>query len=184
MLTQDDVPNFDFMERHSELIRSKAINGAVIIESMISEILINFIGTDQTREIISKNLFSDVLTFDQKIILFNSLNKKKLFKPSVENKTLNSDLVYVKALRNYMAHSILFNDDNEVRRDNKKELFFVAFTQRENDKKIQVNLYSNEYNLEKNIFSYHFLIEVFNRATDELLEILEWTKSRNRDSEE
>ena len=180
MLTQNDVPNYEFMEQHSELIRSKAINGAVIMESMISEILTNFFGTNDTREIISKNLFSDVLTFDQKINLFNSLNKNNLFEPTAGSKTLNSDLVYVKMFRNYMAHSILFNDANEVRRNDKKELFYIAFTQREKNKKIQVNLYSKDYNLEKNIFSYNFLVEIVNRSTKELLDILEWLKTKKQ----
>lgn len=184
MLTQDDIPNYQFMEQHAELIRSKAINGAVILESIISEILTNFIGTSETKEILSKNLFSDVLTFDQKINLFNSLNKAKIFEPIVENKTINSDLVYVKAFRNYMAHSILLNGEEEVRRLDKKEIYFIAFTQREKNKKIQVNLYSKDYNLEKNIFSYNFLVEIFNRTTNDLISVLNWIKNKNRKVEE
>ena len=179
MLTQDDVPNYQFMEQHEELVRSKAINGAVILESMLSEILTNFIGTTETKDILSKNLFSDVLTFDQKINLFNSLNKAKVFEPIVGNKIINSDLVYVKTFRNYMAHSILLNNEEEVRRPDKKELYFIAFTQREKNKKIQVNLYNQEYNLEKNVFSYNYLVEIFNRTTKDFLSVLSWLDKRN-----
>ena len=177
MFTQDDLPNFEFMERHAELIRSKAINGAVIVESIVSEILTNFIGTEETKQILSKNLFSDVLTFDQKINLFNSLNKAKVFEPIANNKTINSDLVYIKTFRNYMAHSMLLNGLEEVRREDKKELYFVAFTQREKNKRIQVNLYSKDSDLNKNIFSYNFLVEIFNRTPDDLISVVNWLKS-------
>ena len=177
MFTQDDLPNFEFMERHAELIRSKAINGAVIVESIVSEILTNFIGTEETEQILSKNLFSDVLTFDQKINLFNSLNKAKVFEPIANNKTINSDLVYIKTFRNYMAHSMLLNGLEEVRREDKKELYFVAFTQREKNKRIQVNLYSKDSDLNKNIFSYNFLVEIFNRTPDDLISVVNWLKS-------
>ena len=91
--------------------RCQIIDSAVISETLISEILTELISTTKTRNPIKKHLFTNRLTFEIKIDLFNSLNKNKAFEPHMSDTSINKDLVYIRKLRNLMAHSRIDTSD-------------------------------------------------------------------------
>ena len=82
-----NAQNYLAMMERAKDFRFVAIDSAITIESLISTILTEFLGTVSTKETLQKHLFSDVLTFEKKIVLFSSLNKKRLFEPTIEDKT-------------------------------------------------------------------------------------------------
>lgn len=169
--------NYLILVERAKDFRFIAIDSAITIESMISAILIKFISTDSTKETLEKHLFSDVLTFEKKIILFSSFNKKKLFYPTIEDKNLNSNLDYIKILRNLMAHSVLHTGENIINNFNKKEMKFISFTEK-NNKEIIVKFYEPNDEPEKLIFSHNVLIKKCNETFKSLSSILEWMEEK------
>ncbi len=167
----------EIMER-AKNFRFIAIDTAITIESIISGILIKFLSTDSTKETLEKHLFSDVLTFEKKVVLFSSFNKKKLFKPTIYDKNLNNNLAYIKVLRNLMAHSVLHTDKNTINNFNKKEIKFISFTEK-NNKEIIVKFYETNDEPEKLIFSHNVLVKKCNDTLDSLFAILNWLEEKN-----
>jgi hypothetical protein len=160
--------------------RFLAIEAAIDIETIISDILINFIGNEETKDVLGKYLFSDAITFERKVILFNSLNKKKLFQNINENKTLNGDIDYIKNLRNLMAHSKLDTQKETINTSNGIDVKFISFTEK-NNKEITVK-FNNEMSdePEKLIFCYNVLIKKYNDTTDALISVQKWISEKNR----
>ena len=170
--------NYLAMMEKAKDFRFTAIDSAITIESLISAILIEFLGTESTRETLEKHLFSDVLTFEKKIVLFSSLNKRKLFEPTIENKDLNNNLAYIKLLRNLMAHSALHTDKEVINNFNNREMKFISFTEK-NNKEIIVKFYEMTDEPEKLIFSYNVLVKRFNETFEALDSILKWVVNKN-----
>lgn len=169
--------NYLVMMERAKDFRFVAIESAITIESMISSILIKFISTESTKETLEKHLFSDVLTFEKKIVLFSSLNKKKLFEPTIDDKNLNSNLAYIKVLRNLMAHSALHTDKNVINNFNQKEMKFISFTEK-NNKEIIVKFYEMNDEPEKLIFSHSVLVKKCNETFESLSSILAWMEEK------
>lgn len=171
--------NYLAMIEKAKDFRFIAIDRAITIESIISAILIEFLSTDTTKETLEKHLFSDVLTFEKKIVLFSSFNKKKLFEPTIENKDLNNNLTYIKLLRNLMAHSLLHTDKNVINNFNHREMKFISHTEK-NNKEIIVKFYEKTDEPEKLIFSYNVLVRKCNETLNALSSILEWIENKNK----
>jgi hypothetical protein len=169
--------NYLAMMERAKDFRFMAIDSAITIESLISSILIEFLGTESTKETLQKHLFSDVLTFEKKIVLFSSLNKKKLFEPTIENKNLNNDLAYIKLLRNLMAHSALHTDKDQINNFNQREMKFISFTEK-NNKEIKVKFYEMTDEPEKLIFSHNVLAKKCNATFEALGLILKWVEDK------
>lgn len=169
--------NYISILEKANLFRFKAIESAIQIEAILSENLIDFLSNESTRESIEKHLFSDAVTFDRKLILFNSFNKRHLFKPTAENTTINNDLIYIQKLRNYMAHSVLNTTDEAIMSYNEKEISFISFTEK-GKKEVTVQFYEKTDNPDKLIFSYNVLVDKYNRASDNLASIQHWLKSK------
>lgn len=170
--------NYLAMMEKAKDFRFVAIDSAITIESLISTILIEFLGTVSTKETLQKHLFSDVLTFEKKIVLFSSLNKKKLFEPTIEDKNLNNNLTYIKLLRNLMAHSVLHTDKDAINNFNQREMKFISFTEK-NNKEIKVKFYEMNDEPEKLIFSHNVLVKKCNETFEALSSILEWIENKN-----
>lgn len=168
--------NYNSIVEKANLFRFRAIESAIQIEAILSENLIDFLSNESTRKSIEKHLFSDAVTFDRKVILFNSFNKLHLFKPTAENTTLNNDLIYIQKLRNYMAHSVLNTTEEAVMAYNEREISFISFTEK-GKKEVIVQFYEKTDNPEKLIFSYNVLVDKYNRASDNLTSIQHWLKS-------
>ena len=174
-----DINNENYLEMRERAkdFRFIAIDSAITIESLISAILIKFLSTNNTRETLEKHLFSDVLTFEKKVVLFSSFNKKKLFEPTINDKELNNNLAYIKVLRNLMAHSELHTDKDVINNFNKKELKFISFTEKSN-KEIIVKFYEMSDEPEKLIFSHNVLIKKCNDTLNSLFAILNWLEEK------
>ena len=175
----ENINNENYLEmvQRAKDFRFMAIDSAITIESIISTILIKFLSTDSTKETLEKHLFSDVLTFEKKVILFSSFNKKKLFEPTIYDKNLNNNLAYIKVLRNLMAHSALHTDRNVINNFNKKEIKFISFTEK-NNKEIIVKFYEMSDDPEKLIFSHNVLVKKCNDTIDSLFSILNWLEKK------
>ncbi|WP_163712669.1 hypothetical protein [Mangrovibacterium lignilyticum] len=116
------------LETISSNIRSSIIDRTITIEAIISELLINLLSTEKTRQSIDKYLFSDTLTFDQKIKLFNSLRKANIFDFHGNGKDIGKNLDFIKNLRNTMAHSMLNSSDEFLEKTDLKTIEYVSFT--------------------------------------------------------
>ena len=78
-MTQEQYENLTKLENAANDYRTRVISTAISVELMISQILINFFGfTKDVKDSVNTYLFSDTLTFEKKISLFNSLHKKNL----------------------------------------------------------------------------------------------------------
>lgn len=164
--------NFDLIERNVKEFRYVAIENAILIESMISTILTNFLGTNSTRKVLSKHLFSDAITFEKKVILFSALNNEKVFEPTIGDKELNRNLDYIKKLRNLMAHSQTDTSSETINKLNNNEQRFFSYTQKgEIEIVIKFNFDTSD-DPKNNIYSYNVLIEKINKTTDALLRII------------
>lgn len=174
-----DINNENYLEmiERAKDFRFIAIDSAITIESIISAILIKFLSTNSTRETLEKHLFSDVLTFEKKVVLFSSFNKKKLFEPTINDKNLNNNLAYIKLLRNLMAHSELHTDKNAINNFNQKEMKFISFTEK-NNKEIIVKFYETSDEPEKLIFSHNVLVKKCNDTFNSLFAILNWLEEK------
>jgi hypothetical protein len=170
-LTEKQKKNLIDIEKYAEMVRFRSIESAIIVERLISNILVEFIGNEKTKKSLEKHLFYDTLTFDQKINLFNSLNKAKFFYNNY-NKELNSDLVKMKVIRNYMAHSMIYTDNEFLERYNGREIQFKSYTSREMISNITFKIYENEDDVDNLIFSLNAVILRFNRVYDWLNKIL------------
>lgn len=148
--------------------RVEVLNIAVNAEFLISQILINFFGTrEEVKSSVRKYLFSDTLTFEKKINLFNSLHKKEVFIDST--KEVRSDLMYLKKLRNYMAHSELaFNFKEYEKESDQNFLTFISFNERKGEEIIRVNLEGVEEDPDRNIFSRYILYKKQNNLRKKL----------------
>lgn len=152
--------------------RFDVIDSAITIEAAISQILIDTLATEKTRKSIDKYLFSDTLTFDKKITLFNSFLKDKVFDQIELSKTLSGDLVYIKNLRNLMAHSILDTSVEFMDIYNNTHVKFKSYTDK-GIKDIIVMFYDKTDNAEQNIYSHHVLTQKINDSIDSLDRIQE-----------
>ncbi|MFV8441857.1 hypothetical protein [Flavobacterium sp. LB2P44] len=162
-------------EKYSELmndvkiLRSTVVEFAITIEQIISEILIDYIGTQSTKNILEKHLFSDVLDFDKKISLFNALNKNSLL-PKVEDGYKVADkLLYIKMLRNYMAHCSIHNSVDFIDNYNRECIEFGSFTQRDEHVIIKVYLGKNIEDLKSKIYSAELYYETCKSVINHLL---------------
>jgi hypothetical protein len=123
-------------------LRYKVIEFAITIENIISEILIDFIGTEKTKNILEKHLFSDVITFEKKICLFNALNKKNLIPKTKKVNEISSSIGYIKNLRNFMAHCSIHAPDGFIDNYRGEFLEFTSFTQK--DEQVIVKVYKKK----------------------------------------
>ncbi len=157
--------------------RFRAIEAAVQFEMFISEILIDFLGTEDIKEILRKSLFSDATTFDRKVILFNAFFKKGLFPTIANDKFIPADLDYMKNLRNFMAHSSLKTTKEAINEHDGREIQFVSFKER-GDKEITFRLYDMEDNPEERIFSYNAMTVRYNRTSNSLMNYVNEIQSK------
>lgn len=148
-------------------IRFDIIDSAISIETSISQILIDTLATEKTRKSIDKYLFSETLTFDNKVTLFNSFVKDKVFDKEKINKTLGGDLEYIKKLRNLMAHSMLDTSVEFMDIYNDTYIRFKSFTQK-GIIDITVNFHDTTENINENTYSHKVLIEKINKSIDTL----------------
>lgn len=150
-----NVNNANKLKQWSDNYRSEVITLSVFVEMQISQILTELFGTnDQIKYSVQTYLFSDTLTFEKKINLFNSLHKGKVFVNS--DKSMRSDLKYLIKIRNFMAHSQLaFNDLEDLDHYDLSYLQFVSFTERNGEVDIRINISNKEENPDKNVFSIH-----------------------------
>lgn len=170
-LTENQKKNLIEVEKFSEMIRFRSIESAIIVERLISDILIKFLSNEKTKESLEKHLFYDTLSFDQKINLFNSLNKAKAF-DNTFNKELNADLVKMKIIRNYMAHSMIYTDNEFLERYNGREIEYKSYTSRNMVSNIIFRIYDHEDDVENLIFSYNAVINRFKRVFNWLNQML------------
>lgn len=147
------------LKQWSDNYRSEIITLSVFVEMQISQILTELFGTnDKIKYSVKTYLFSDTLTFEKKINLFNSLHKGNVFVNS--DKSTRSDLKYLIKIRNFMAHSQLaFNDLDDLDHYDLSYLQFVSFTERNGEVDIRINTGNKEENPDKNVFSIHGFIE-------------------------
>ena len=133
-------------------LRSTVVEFAITIESIISEILIDFLGNDSTKSIFEKHLFSDVLAFDKKISLFNALYKDLLPKEE-SNINIPETLNYIKMLRNYMAHCSIHAPEGFIDNYEGEMIEFGSFTQKEEH--VVIKVYKSEVveDMKKKIYS-------------------------------
>lgn len=171
-LTEEHKIKLVEIDKFSTMARFNSIEKAIVIERMISNILVNYLGNEQSKRSLEKYLFYDTLTFDQKINLFNSLNKAKVFNATKNNELLNSDLVKLKTIRNYMAHSMVYNDIDFLNKYDGKEIKFKSYTSKNMVSDITFRIYDKEDNVEKLIFSYNAHVARIQRIVDSLDDIL------------
>ena len=169
-LTEKQIDALRKIKSLSHLVRYRAIDGAIIIERMISNALVNCLGNEKTKKSLEKYLFYDTLTFDQKINLYNSLNKAGAFN-SEDNKELNSDLVKVKTVRNYMAHSIEHNKKSFLDKYDGSEIMFKSFTSKNMISLIKFRIYDENEDMDNLIFSFKALDLRIDRIIKSLEEI-------------
>ena len=151
-------------------LRSTVVEYAITIENIISEILIDFLGNDSTKSIFEKHLFSDVLAFDKKIMLFNALYKDLL--PKTETKiNIPETLGYVKMLRNYMAHCSIHAPDVFIDNYTGEWIEFGSFTQK--DEHVVVKVYKSKIDedMKKRIYSSELFYEKCKIVIEELLSL-------------
>jgi hypothetical protein len=152
------------------ILRSTVIEYAITIEQIISEILIDYIGNNLTKNILEKHLFSDALNFDQKITLFNALNKDLLPKVKSELKVGNK-LLYIKKLRNFMAHCSIHAPNNFIDNYDGQLIEFGSFTQKEEH--VIVKVYIGKIAEDEKLKTYNseLFYETCKSVIDHLLEI-------------
>jgi|GEM_PF-5803259 len=150
-----NVNNANKLKQWSDNYRSEVITLSVFVEMQISQILTELFGTnDKIKYSVKTYLFSDTLTFEKKINLFNSLHKGKVFLN--DEKTMRSDLKYLIKIRNFMAHSQLaFNNLEDLDNYDMSYLQFVSFTERNGEVDIRINISDKDENPDKNVFSIH-----------------------------
>lgn len=170
--------NFDLIEKDVKEFRYVVIENAILIESMISTILTNFLGNELTKKVLHKHLFSDAITFEKKVILFSALNNEKVFAPTIGNKELNRDLDYIKKLRNLMAHSQTDISSEIINKLYKNELKFFSYTQKGEIEIVVKFNFDTSDEPQNNIYSYNVLIDKINKSTDALLQIINWLSSK------
>lgn len=151
-------------------LRSTVVEYAITIEQIISEILIDYIGNDLTKNILEKHLFSDALDFDKKIMLFNALNKKLLPKINDDYK-VNDKLGYIKSLRNFMAHCNVHTPPNFIDNYDGEFIEFGSFTQREEHVIVKVYRSKNNEDMKTKIYSAELFYETCKSVIKHLLEI-------------
>uniref|UniRef100_UPI00404B2D89 hypothetical protein n=1 Tax=Flavobacterium sp. TaxID=239 RepID=UPI00404B2D89 len=167
-LTKEDYSDY---ERMTYECRSRSIDAAISVENIISEILIRLFGTEKTKTSIEKYLFSDSLTFDAKIKLFNSLKKNNVFDELINDKFISDDLSYLQKVRNYMAHSSQLINSEILNSYNQKEVHFVSFTEK-GTKEIVFYFFNKEDNHQELNFSLNVLFLRRNRTIETLIRTL------------
>ena len=153
-----------------KVLRSTVIEFSITIEGIISEILIDYLGNDSTKNILEKHLFSDALDFDKKISLFNALNKDLL--PKTKNDTrIGGKLLYIKKLRNFMAHSSIHAPPGFIDNYNGELIEFSSFTQKEEN--VIIKVYKNKIIEDENLKIYNskLFYETCKLVTKQLSEI-------------
>lgn len=170
-LTEKQKLNLQKIEKYAKMARLHSIESAIIVERIISNILVNFLGNKKSKESLEKHLFYDTLTFDQKINLFNSLNKANVF-DSKFNKELNSDLVKIKTIRNYMAHSSIHTNYEILENFDEIEIIFKSYTSRGMVSDIIFKIYGIEDDVDNLIFSINGVAHRYKRVFDWLNQIL------------
>jgi hypothetical protein len=162
--------------------RCQIIDSAVISETLISEILTELISTPKTRSPIKKHLFSNRLTFEIKIDLFNSLNKSKAFEPHMTDKSINKDLVYLRKIRNLMAHSRIDTADEAKTLFKQEKIRFFSITS-DGLKPVIINFKGNTDDHEKLIFSQEVFIPKMMAINTRLASLLECIQNWNNSTE-
>mgnify|MGYP003624567982 CR=1 FL=1 len=163
-LTNKQKKNLAEIEKYAQMARLHSIEGAIIVERIISNILLNYLSNEKSKESLEKYLFYDTLSFDQKINLFNSLNKAGAFNDDGYNKELNSDLVKIKNIRNFMAHSMLHTSFDILENFNGIEIKFKSYTSRNMISDITFRIYNNEDDVDNLIFSINGVILRYKRV--------------------
>lgn len=164
-------------------LRFKVIEFAITIESIISEILIDFIGTEKTKNILEKHLFSDVITFEKKICLFNALNKKDLIPKTVKVNEISGSLDYIKNLRNFMAHCSIHAPDGFIDKYSGEFLEFTSFTQK--DEQVIVKVYKGKVteNVKNKIYSSESFYEKCKLVVEGLVDIHNQIGNLNKEND-
>lgn len=127
-MTQDQHRKCLEIEKLAINIRAIIIDLTITIESVISEILLDTLSTKKTRGSIERHLLSNVLTFDQRINLFNSFVKHGAFDPIKIDNSLSSNISYIRKIRNLMAHSMLDTSIDFIDIFDGKSIRFKSFT--------------------------------------------------------
>lgn len=148
----------------------------IIIESIISETLVDLTSNDQSRKSIEKHLFSDAITLEVKVNLFSSLNKNGVFGEESKKSSLNSDLKYLQGLRNYIAHSLLDTSREFMDQCDFSFVRYKSFT-RKGVLDVDIWYKDKEEQPEKRIYNSMMIIERINRTTENLIKIQELVKN-------
>lgn len=127
-MTKEQLIKCREIERLAINIRAIIIDLTITIESVISEILLDTLSTQKTRDSIERHLLSNVLTFDQRINLFNSFVNHGAFDPIKIDIRLSSNLSYIRKIRNLMAHSMLDTSIDFIDTFDGKSIRFKSFT--------------------------------------------------------
>lgn len=170
-------------ENYSKIIeiatefRFRAIEASINLETFISEVLIEYLGDEDTKEILRKHLFSDATTFDRKVSIFCALHKKKLFSAIKEDSFIGEDLDVIKYLRNFMAHANLDTRKESINNFDNESVKFVSFKER-GVREITLKLYSKEDSMKDNLFSYNALMLRYNRTSASLQKLAKYLYSK------
>jgi hypothetical protein len=127
-MTQEQYIKCIEIERLAINIRAIIIDITITIESVISEILLDTLSTQKTRDSIERHLLSNVLSFDQRITLFSSFVKHGAFDPITIDNNLSANLSYIRKIRNLMAHSMLDTSIDFIETFDGESICFKSFT--------------------------------------------------------
>lgn len=129
-MTPEQYKKLNELERISSNIRGLIIDRTISIEAAISQILIDLLSNDKTRDSIDKYLFSDTLTFDSKIKLFNSLFKAKAFTYEGDGRKIGESLDIIRNVRNLIAHSMLNTSIEFLEKTDLKTVEYFSYRER------------------------------------------------------
>lgn len=164
-MTPEQYIKLNKLEKLSTNIRGLIIDRTISIEAAISEVLINLLSNEKTKNSIDKYLFSDTLTFDNKIKLFNSLFKANAFTFEGDGCKIGESLEIIRKVRNLMAHSILNTSLEFIEKTDFKIIEYLSYRD-SGTSTIKILMGVDKYNEKELEFGELLIIERINYLID------------------
>lgn len=155
--------NIILIREDSEKIRGRILETAVTVEFLISKILVEYFADESKKGDFFRYIVSDKITFDTKKYILASLKKEGKIPADTFYKELIEDLEYIQIIRNLVAHTILFLEQNYVNSYSREKTVLVHTGIKNYGKQIIINHEDVEEDLKNLIYSFPKIIDKINR---------------------